>query len=151
SSGLISQSQAHSIGLQRAWYARAQVDASHSKIVRWILSGDQIVLLTNVGLIQVMDANTGQTVWTSDIGNPNYPSPAPAANNDFSALVNGSTLYVLDRRTGQLVDQHRLGGAPGAGPALSQDVVFAPLLSGRVEGYSLHDPKAPPWVYQSYG
>jgi outer membrane protein assembly factor BamB len=151
SSGLISQTQAHSIGLERAWYARAQVDPAHSKVVRWALSRDQLVLLTNAGLIHVMDANTGQTVWTSDVGNPEYPSLGPAANEDFIALVNGSTLYLLDRRTGQLVNEHRLDGAPGAGPALTKEYVYAPLLSGRIEGYPLHDAKAPPWFYQAYG
>jgi outer membrane protein assembly factor BamB len=151
SSGLISQQQARAIGLERQWYAQAQVDSAHAAPVRWILSRDQIVLLTGAGMIQLMDANTGQTVWTSDVGNPNYPSLGPAANDEFVALVNGSTLYLLDRHSGQLVNQFRLGGAPGAGPALGKEYVYAPLLSGRVEGYPLHDAKVAPWFYQSYG
>ena len=151
SSGLISQQQARSIGLERAWFARAQVDPAHSTFVRWILSHDQIVLLTSAGLVQLLDANTGQTLWTSDVGNPNYPSLGPAVNDEYVALVNGSTLYILDRRSGQPVNEIRLGGAPGAGPALGKDYAYAPLLSGRIEGYPLHDPKAPSWYYQSYG
>jgi outer membrane protein assembly factor BamB len=151
SSGLISQQQAHAVGLERTWFAHAQVDAAHPDRVRWILSRDQIVLLTGAGLVQLLDAHTGQTMWTSDVGNPNYPSLGPAANEEFVALVNGSTLYVLDRHSGQAVREIRLGGAPGAGPALGKEYVYTPLLSGRVEGYPLHDLKAPPWYYQSYG
>jgi outer membrane protein assembly factor BamB len=150
-SGLISQQEARSIGLERAWFARAQVDAAHSTFVHWIVSHDQIVLLTGAGLVQLLDANTGQTLWTSDVGNPNYPSLGPAANDEFVAIVNGSTLYLLDRRSGQPVNEIRLGGAPGAGPALGKDYVYAPLLSGRIEGFPLHDPNAPHWYYQSYG
>jgi outer membrane protein assembly factor BamB len=151
SSGLISQQQARTIGLERAWYSSAQVDPAHSTFVRWILSHDQIVLLSNAGVVQLLDANTGQTMWTSDVGNPNYPSLGPAANEEFIALVNGSTLYLLDRHSGQPVNEIRLGSAPGGGPALGKDYVYAPLLSGRIEGHPLHDAKAPPWYYQSYG
>ncbi|HEY4235428.1 MAG TPA: PQQ-binding-like beta-propeller repeat protein [Lacipirellulaceae bacterium] len=151
SSGLISQQQARAIGLERQWFAQTQVDLAHPAAVRWILSNDQIVLLTGAGLIQLLDANTGQTMWTSDVGNPNYPSLGPAANDEFVALVNGSTLYLIDRHSGQLVNQFRLDGAPGAGPALGKEYVYVPLLTGRVEGYPLRDAKGPTWFYQSYG
>ena len=151
SSGLITQTQARTIGLERAWYASAQVDPAHSTFVRWILSRDQIVLLSNAGVVQLLDANTGQTLWTSDAGNPNYASLGPAANEEYVAIVNGSTLYLLDRHSGQIVNEIRLGSAPGGGPALSKDYVYAPLLSGRIEGHPLHDTKAQPWFYQTYG
>ena len=113
SSGLITQTQARTIGLERAWYASAQVDPAHSTFVRWILSRDQIVLLSNAGVVQLLDANTGQTLWTSDVGNPNYASLGPAANEEFVAIVNGSTLYLLDRHSGQMVNEIRLGRRAG--------------------------------------
>lgn len=150
-SGLISQQQAHRGGMERAWFARASVNPARSEVVRWILSGDQLLVVTNAGVIQALDANTGQSQWVTAVGNPEFPSLGPATNEKYAALVNGSTLYLLDRANGRILSERRIGGAPGAGPALSKEYVFVPLVTGRIEGYQLEDPKGTPWFYQSFG
>jgi PQQ-like domain len=149
--GLISQQQAHRGGMQRAWFARAEVNPARSEVVRWILSGDQLLVVTNAGIIQALDANTGQSLWVTSVGNPDYPSLGPGTNEKYAALVNGSTLFVLDRSNGRILSERQVGGAPGAGPALSKNYVFVPLVTGRIEGYPLEDPKGTPWFYQSFG
>jgi len=152
-SGLISQSDAASVGLKRAWFARAAVNPARSQVVDWVLSGDQLLILTDAGVLQALDANTGKTQWITQFGNPNYPSLGPDANDKFVAVVNGSTLYLLDRRSGRIQGQRKIGGAPGAAPALGKDHAFVPTLTGLIEGYPL-DAKAPEfrkWFYQSYG
>jgi outer membrane protein assembly factor BamB len=53
------------------------------------------------------------------------------------AVINGSTLFVFNRYNGKLLWQTKLDGAPGAGPALSQQRVYAPLLDGRLVSYRL--------------
>lgn len=153
SSGLISQGDAASVGLKRAWFARAEVNPARSSVVDWILAGDQILILTDAGVLQALDANNGQTLWVTKFGNPNYPSLGPAANDKFVAAVNGSTLYLFDRKAGRIQGQRKIGGAPGAAPALGKDHVFVPTLTGLIEGYPL-DVTAPDfrkWFYQSYG
>jgi hypothetical protein len=151
-SGLISQGEARSIGLKRSWFAHAQVDPGHSRVVHWVLSGDQLFLVTGAGAIQALDANTGQTLWTATVGNPDYPSFGPGSNDQLVALLNGSTLYLLDRKKGHLVAERRVGGAPGAGPVLSEKYVFVPLVTGRIEGYPLdEEDKWGTWFYQSFG
>lgn len=152
-SGLVSQADAASVGLKRDWFARAQVNPARSSVVDWILSGDQLLILTDAGMLQALDSNTGQTQWVTQFGNPHYPSLGPAANDQYVAVVNGSTLYVMDRERGRIQSQRRIGGAPGAAPAIGKDHVFVPTLTGLIEGYPL-DPDAPEfskWFYQSYG
>ena len=134
-SGLISQEQAARVGMKRAWYARAQIDPSRTRVVDWILSGDQLLLVTDAGVLQALDANTGKTNWISEFGNPNYPSLGPDANDDFVAVINGSTVYILDAKSGRIQGDRRIGGAPGAGPAVGKNHVFVSTLGGLIEGY----------------
>ncbi|MGD9636855.1 MAG: PQQ-binding-like beta-propeller repeat protein [Pirellulales bacterium] len=152
-SGLISQGDAASAGLKRAWFARAEVNPARSHVVDWVLADDELLILTDLGVLQALDANTGQTLWTTQFGNPNYPSLGPGSNGEYVAVINGSTLYLLDRKSGKIQSQRKIGGAPGAAPALGKDHVFVPTLTGLIEGYPL-EPNAAEyerWFYQSYG
>ena len=153
SSGLISQEQATSVGLKRAWYARAQFDPSHSSLVDWILSGNQLLLLTDAGVLQAIDANTGKTNWVTQFGNPDYPSAGPDANDDYVAVINGSTLYLLDFASGRILGDRRIGGPPGAAPAVGQNHVYASTINGLIEGFplDLSAPQYKSWFYQSFG
>jgi outer membrane protein assembly factor BamB len=153
STGLITQQQAASVGLTRAWFARAAVDSGRSKVLDWILSNDELLIVTDAGVIQAIDANTGATCWTTQFGNPNFPSLGPAANDEFVGVINGSTLYLIERAGGRIVVTRPVGGVPGAGPALSKDYVFVPTIGGLIEGYPLagDSPFGARWFYQSFG
>jgi outer membrane protein assembly factor BamB len=153
SSGLISQEQAASVGLKRAWFARAELNPAWSRVVDWILSVDQLLIVTDAGVIHAIDANTGQTAWVTQFGHPNYPSLGPDANDKFVAVINGSTLYLLDRASGRIQSRRSVGGAPGAGPAVGKNHVFVPTMNGLIEGYPLDPdtPKYKKWFYKSFG
>jgi hypothetical protein len=149
---LIGQEQANRMGLTRAWFTQVRLDSARHHVERAILTGDRLTLLTTAGVVQEMNALTGQTYWTAPIGKSNYPSLGPAASDKYVAILNGSTLYVLDRADSKPVMIRPVGSAPGAAPAISHEYVFVPLVNGRIEGYSLRDPKAfQPWYYQSFG
>jgi hypothetical protein len=103
------------------------------------------------GLVHALDGETGRTLWTTSIGNPRYPTTAAAANDKFVGVCNGSTLYVLLASDGSLVWTRPAISAPGAGPALSTDLIFVPMVTGHIESFLLEDPKRPVKIYQSYG
>ena len=42
-------------------------------------------------------------------------------------------------------------GAPGAGPGVSNNLVFVPMIDGVMEAYELDEPKMPPLVFRSHG
>jgi outer membrane protein assembly factor BamB len=151
-SRLLPQDQVQRLGLKRAWFTQARLDRARNHVERAILEGGHLTVLTSAGVIQEIDAQTGETLWFAHIGNEGYPSLGPSANEQFIALVNGSTLYVLDRTDGRPVLNRRVGGAPGAAPALATKFAFVPLVNGRIEGYPLEDKKKlTPWYYQSQG
>ena len=138
-------------GVERAWFSQVQLNPARNEVESVVLDGDTLVALSTAGVVHAMHAETGQTLWTSRIGNPEYPSLGPAIGGDHVAVVNGSTLYVLDRLSGAGVLSKRLGGGAGGGPAISKTHAFVPLFSGRIEGYNIADPTKPAWYYTSSG
>jgi hypothetical protein len=137
--------------MKRAWFTQAEVNPGRNAVERVVLAGDELVILTTAGVLHVLDANTGATRWVERIGNPRYASLGPAVSDTHLALINGSTLYVFDRQTHREVLRESVGGGPAASPALSNEYAFVPLFNGRLEGYSITDPSAPIWYYQSAG
>ncbi|MEX0610745.1 MAG: PQQ-binding-like beta-propeller repeat protein [Pirellulales bacterium] len=148
---LTTESDARRLGLKRAWFTQVRLDPARNHVERAVLVGDRLSVLTTAGVLQEINALTGETVWTAPIGNPDYPSLGPAVSERHVALLNGSTLYVLDRADGRPVIARQVGGAPGAAPALSREHAFVPLLTGRIEGYPLGEQTLTPWYYQSFG
>ena len=92
---------------------------------------------TDRGRVQVFNATSGRTIWSADIGDPNYPMLAPGASETFVSAINGSTLYVFDRKTAKLVWKRALSGLPVAGPAVTDEHVFVPLRGGAVETFDM--------------
>lgn len=150
---IISRREAARLGLERAWYTQVQLDRARGYIVDVFDAGDTLFAVTNSGMVQSIDAETGQTQWIMQVGPPEHPSLAPAANDEYVAVVNGSRLHVLDRQTGRPLWDRPLGDAPGAGPALTADRAFVPMMSGRIEAYLLEPERKsqPPWAYYSHG
>lgn len=151
SGGLIANDAAQRYGLERAWFSQAQLDPSRHRVEHATLYGDQIVVLTTAGVVHVMDAETGATIWIQRVGNPDYPSLGPAVGDKHVSLVNGSTVYVLERQTGREVLQRRLGGGAAGGPALTAQHVFVPLFNGKIEAYSVSDKDLPAAYFASAG
>lgn len=150
---LISDQEAARYGLRRAWYTHAAIDPASGRIAQLTLSDDLLLVLSDQAILHAIDAQSGATRWTTQVGNPNFASLGPAGNDRYIALINGSTLYMLDRITGTLLWQESLGGGPGGGPALSDTYVFAPLISGVLKGFAfeLREGSRPVWAYPSAG
>jgi hypothetical protein len=107
--------------------------------------------VTDRGVIHALDGETGQTLWTQDIGSPGFPTTAATANDSFVALCNGSTIYMLDRRNGQILWSRRAIGAVAAGPAITEEMVAVPMLNGAVENYRVEGQRTGPNIYKSKG
>lgn len=106
---------------------------------------------TDQAVVQAIDGETGKTRWITKVGNAAFPTTAPAACDQYVAVLNGSTLFVLRSTDGQLIWQRRVFGVPGAGPAMTEEYVFAPMVNGVIESYTLGDAKQSPWIYKSIG
>jgi outer membrane protein assembly factor BamB len=101
-----------------------------------------------------MDAETGKTMWAATVGDPRWPMLPPAANEDYVATVNGSSLYLLNRTTGEPIWDRPLGMNPTSALAMSSSFVFIPGANGQIEGYRLPTAEddhriSEPWVFHS--
>ncbi len=134
---IISETAAARHGLTRPWFIQAQVDRTQGKIEHMVLCDGTLFVQTDCAVLQAIDAETGQTLWTKEIGRRGFPSSRPAASQEMVAVVNGSTLYVLHRQTGRLLWCREVDGVPGAGPALSQLRAYVPTTDGLVLAYRL--------------
>jgi hypothetical protein len=88
------------------------------------------------------------------VGQPDYPTLQPAANDRYVCVVNGSRLFVLQRSNGETVWDRDLLCNPAYGPAMGDAMVFVPGINGEIEGYWLPTDEdsndgRPPWTYRS--
>src|SRR5690606_22968342 len=70
--GLIANDAAQRYGLERAWFSQVQLDPSRHTVENAVLYNGQIVVLTTAGVLHVMDAETGSTIWMQRMGNPDF-------------------------------------------------------------------------------
>jgi outer membrane protein assembly factor BamB len=148
---LVSYDQAARLGLERAWFAQAPVDPSRSRTKTWFQYFDHLYCVSDSGIVTAINAETGATEWTRQIGASGISAFGPDANMNYLGVVSGARMYLLDRATGAVEWSRELGSAPASGPALSRDYAYVALLSGRIEGYKLSEPNVQPWYYQSKG
>lgn len=114
-----------------------EADGLKGRLVTHRVPKITIYAQTSSGILHVIDGETGEMLMTFSNGDPTLTSLAPAANDRYAAVINGSKLYVLDLEEKKAAFERRLSGAPGAGPAMSKDSVYIPLVGGIVESYRL--------------
>jgi hypothetical protein len=149
---LVSYDMIMPAGLERSWFGQVQLDVTRDRVRSWKLFEDNLLALTNTGTLHSFNAETGETLWVTQVGVVDQAAVGPATNKTHVAVISGSVLNIFDRKNGRLLWAQEVGGAPAAGPALSDDYVFVPFFNGRVEAYKLDEPKAlNPWYSQSIG
>lgn len=149
---LLTQSSAARLGLTRSWFTQIGASRSTGPIAYMNCDRGMLYVQTTRGSVTALDAETGRTLWTSQIGSPKHTSSEPDGNDKILAVVSGSTLYVLDRHTGALLWQRVLNGTPGAGPGVSSSYIFVPMVNGFIQGYNIErQGKGDPWNYKSAG
>lgn len=128
-----------------------QVEGKKPKLTPKAYPDIILMAVSERGVLQVLDADTGRTRWVLNIGDPLHPSTAAGANDTHVAVCHGSSVFIYDRDSGRLVWTRKLGGAPGAGPALGHEFVYIPFITGRFEAYRIDKPETPPWIFQASG
>jgi len=145
-------------GLARPWFTQVRLDSSRAEISHIVFDAkreialkgegtltipDTLFVQTNQAVLHAIDAETGQTLWASQVGRRGHPSLRPGVNENFVAVVNGSYLYIVNRASGKLLWMSQLEDAPGAGAALSKNRVYVPMVNGLVVSYLLEPMKDP--------
>jgi hypothetical protein len=131
------ESVAERYGLKRGWFTQLQIDPARGQLKDMILDRGTLFTLSNQSMLAAVDAATGETRWSVEVGNREHATLTPAVNRKFVAVINGSTLHVLNRYNGQLLWKKQLQAAVGAGAAVSQWRIYIPLLDSRLVCYQM--------------
>ncbi|MDZ7618312.1 MAG: PQQ-binding-like beta-propeller repeat protein, partial [Patescibacteria group bacterium] len=132
---IISETEAARHGLARPWIGQLQVDRARARLRYVVLHEGVLYAQSDRAMVHAVDAETGATLWTRQIGRPEHPSLTPGVGADLLAIINGSRLYVVNRHNGDMLLEIELLGAPGAGPALSRRRAYIPMLNGKMVAY----------------
>lgn len=136
---IILQSTAGSHGLVRGWFTQAEIDSSRARIAALTLDSGTLFVQSDRAMLCAFDAETGSALWNTvrQVGNPNYPTYTPSFNENLLAVVNGPHIYLLNRYTGDGLWDRDLPGAAVAGPTLSDQRVYVPLVNGQIISYRI--------------
>ncbi|MDX1946563.1 MAG: PQQ-binding-like beta-propeller repeat protein [Pirellulaceae bacterium] len=126
-------------------------DAPLPRIDTYVVPQITIYVSSQRGMVHAIDGETGRTLWAATVGKPLHTTSAPAASDTHVAVVNGSMLYVMRVEDGSVEWSRQVVGAPSAGPAISEEFVWVPMIGGQVEAYDVHKHKRPAAVYRSFG
>lgn len=137
---LISQEQAKTHGLTRAWASQVTLDRNRDHMESLVLAGGVLYAQTSRAVVHAFDAETGRTRWSKPVGNREFPSLPVTGNERLTAVVNGNSLYLLDSRTARYRWERALPGPPSAGPVMDDTSVYVMLLNGSMVVYELPGP-----------
>ncbi len=129
---IFSSTQAGRLGLIQAWYNQVTLDTKVDMVTDVVLADKQLFITTSASMLQVINAETGTLMWTRRVGSEKYHTYRPAANSRIVVTLNGTTLYVFDRYNGKLLNELPLYSEPMAGPQVSENFVYIPLLSKKI-------------------
>ncbi|MGE3407276.1 MAG: PQQ-binding-like beta-propeller repeat protein [Pirellulales bacterium] len=147
-SELVPQNLARRVGLERAWVSQVQMDKTKYKVTGTTLSlvqdrasnpeqHDLLLLQTNHGFLQALDAENGRTVWQQQIGDRDFLNLPAASSDKVVVVLNGQVMLALDRSNGHVLWEKRLLRVPSQQPAVDSRVVHVPHFSGHVTSYQL--------------
>jgi outer membrane protein assembly factor BamB len=121
------------------------------KVDQYTLPETTIYLMTSEGLVSAIDADTGKTAWTTQLGTGEFPSIGIGASDQYIAGVVGSTVYCIDPAKGKVIWSRRCKYAVSAAPAVSEDYLYVPLLDGRMEALPIEAKGLGSFVFVAQG
>jgi outer membrane protein assembly factor BamB len=134
---IIAETAAARHGLSRAWFSQVQMDVGRARVQSVVLDDGTLFVQTDRAMVQAINAETGQTLWSKQVGKPNHPTMTPGVSRDLVVVLNGSRLFALNRANGDLLYEIQVSGPPGAGAGVSAKRAFVPMLNGMVVAYRL--------------
>ena len=164
-SALPSNSQLAAVGLERAWWGQAPVSYGRDRIKRIFTDEDNVYTISRQGLVTAFDAETGQRLFSTLLGNDSTEAEAPTTNATTFLIPIGMTLVALDKFSGNELWKLNLDGQPSCGPGADDDRVFVGTVNGKVYAYDLrrirklfNDGRLPEfshlardWQFQAFG
>jgi outer membrane protein assembly factor BamB len=130
------------------------------EVVETISPRIKLALVTNDGLVQTLDAETGRLIWAASCGRTSAPAHPAAATQAGVLVIHGDRLYLLDWETGRQLMNTKLTYASANSVVACGRIAYVSDFTGRVETYELpvrvldtetEVRKLGPWGYKIQG
>lgn len=132
---LVPEADANAAGLTRAWFAQTTLVQGREWVTSATFQDGVLFVTTDGGRLQAFDGETGNTLWSVNVGSGLLLQPA--VNSKLVAAICGTNLIVYDRFTGKKLEETRLYGNPSAAPTMSEREIYVPCFSERVLAYQI--------------
>ncbi len=107
------------------------------------------VSLTQNGILETTDAETGTMLWRTEAGKSSLPMFGPGVSDDFVAVTNGNVLFVYELETGNLVITRDLAFTPTSSPSVLLGKAIVPSVDGRLVAYDIKSKTTAPSIIRS--
>jgi hypothetical protein len=140
---LLSQSELDPYGLKRVWFHQLKLHHAAGQVQNIFLEGGQLFITTSDAALHVLDAETGQWLWSRSIGKKEMPLTEPAVNSRVVAVHNNLTVFLFNRKTGKQLLQIPLLESAAAACEMSEHYLYVPMVNQTFLVYVLKESLVP--------
>ena len=94
-------------------------------------------VVSDRGDVQLLNAETGEVLWTVQVGDPKHPTSGVCTNDEHTIVITGISIFVLRNTDGAVIESRKLQALPGGGPVSIGKRIYVPSVENRVEVYNL--------------
>ncbi|MDR3183698.1 MAG: PQQ-binding-like beta-propeller repeat protein [Planctomycetaceae bacterium] len=134
---LLQQQDVVPLGLTRTWFHQIKVLSSQSKVIHTLVEGGQMFVVTSDANLHVINSETGQWLWSRELGKRGQTIAEPAVNSRIVSLCNGLDFFIFGRNSGKLLYQVELTNIPCAPLQMSENYVYIPLANQMIQAILL--------------
>jgi outer membrane protein assembly factor BamB len=128
------------LNLQMSYRIYVPMDGRQDGLATVQLQGRNLFVQTRSGLVTLIDAETGATLWRQRVGRPYVVEHALAFNSREVYVINNVHLFALDRLTGAVNWSFRLPEGVSAPPIADENVLYIASATGLLTAYLLPRP-----------
>ncbi len=128
------------LNLQMSYRIYVPMDGRRDGLATVQLHGTGLYVQTRSGLVTLIDAETGATLWRQRVGRDYVAEYNLAFNSREVYVVNNVYLYALDRLSGVVNWSYRLPEGVAAAPVADENIIYIASPTGRLTAYLLPRP-----------
>jgi outer membrane protein assembly factor BamB len=128
------------LNLQMNYRLYVPMESTRDGIVTVQMHMGNLYVQTRSGLVTLIDAETGATLWRQRVGRAYVAEHNLAFNSREVYVVNNVYLYALNGLTGSVNWSYRLPEGVAAAPVADENVIYIPTQTGRLGAFLLPRP-----------
>jgi outer membrane protein assembly factor BamB len=131
------------LGLERQWFGVVPLVETERllaiSVAGKVKPDDRSLLFaqTSYAMVHAFDAETGQLVWSAQLGERSGFARGVAANSFAVFVTNADTFFSLDKKTGRPIWRHDLDTIPTTSPTCTEELAMVGLTTGKIYAFAL--------------